>query len=151
VSPQFLSALRARGPEIQYRWRRLLRIEPVSGPLANPEALQYLIPQVWNQVLATVAKSSRTPVSLEKARAQLPACNCGKNPYRAFFLAAEQAITEAAVLLQADQPPPKRKPADVAELVFAVRSLARSEIDTFCGACTHRGKAHNCRFASAVS
>jgi hypothetical protein len=149
MSPEFLSALRTRGAEIQDRWRTLLRIEPVSGPLANPEALQYLIPHAWKQVLLAVGKPPRAALSLAAARAQLPACNCGNNPYRAFFIAAEQAITEAAVLLQADQPASKRKESDVAEIVFAVRSLARSEIDTFCGACTHRGKAHDCRFAVA--
>lgn len=148
MSPQFLAQLRARFEEVHPCWQTLLRAEPVSGPLANPEALQYYIPEAWNEILNAAAKP-HSPISLRTARAQLPACKCGHNPYRTFFLTAEQAVTEAAVLVQAAQAPAERAPADLAELIFAVRALARTNIDTFCGACVHRMTANNCRFVRA--
>lgn len=127
----------------------MLKIEPVSGPLANPDMLQYLVPEVFEQILAKAEQLSGRVVSLESARAQLPACGCGRNPYRAFFTAAEQAMTEAGVLAQAMMDERERDPADLARLVFAIRTLACDEIDTFCSACVHRGCAAGCRFAVA--
>jgi hypothetical protein len=123
----------------------------VTTPLANPEALQYLVPEIFTAVLERAAKTNRKAVTLEQARATLPACDCGNNPYRAFFLAAEQAITEAAVLIQTQQPMAARQPSDLAELIYAVRCAARAEIDAFCGACVHRGHAKNCRFSVAAA
>jgi hypothetical protein len=151
MTPEFLSHLRARSAGIQDRWRTLLHIEPVSGPLANPAALQYMIPEAWDRLLAGIEEPRRTPLSLRAARAPLPSCNCGNNPYRAFFIAGEQAVAEAAVLIQAEQPAAQRSPGDLAEVIFAVRSLARTDIDTFCSACAHKGKARNCRFPAPRS
>jgi hypothetical protein len=148
VTPEFLASVMACRASIEEHWRTLLNIEPVSGPLANPEALQYLIPQALNEIFTRASK--RKAATLESARAELPTCNCGHNPYRAFYLAGEQALTEAAVLLQAKQPPALRRESDLACLVFAARAAARSEIDAFCGACVHRGRAKHCRFATAA-
>lgn len=149
VTPEFLASFLSRRASIEEHWRTLLNIEPVSGPLANPEALQYLIPRALEEIFARAA-THRKAVTLETARAELPACNCGNNPYRAFYSAGEQALTEAAVLLQAKQPAAVRRESDLASLVFAARAAARDEIDAFCGACVHRGRAKNCRFATAA-
>ncbi|HVU35563.1 MAG TPA: hypothetical protein VHE61_19140 [Opitutaceae bacterium] len=151
MSREFLNAIAAHRAEIEHHWRTLLRIEPVTSPLANPETLRYLIPRTLTEILDRAAKINRKVVTLEQARAPVPACTCGNNPYRAYFRAAELAITEAGVLVQARLRPSVQQAADLAELVYAVRSLARAEIDTFCGACTHRGRAPNCRFAHAAS
>ena len=149
VTPEFLASVMAGRASIEEHWRTLLKIEPVSSPLANPEALQYLIPEALGEIF-TRAASKRKAMSLESARAELPAFNCGNNPYRAFYLAGEQALTEAAVLLQAQQQPALRRESDLAALVYATRVAARSEIDAFCGACVHRGRAKHCRFATAA-
>jgi hypothetical protein len=149
MTADFAEQLRAQAFAIQSRWRTLLHLEPVSGPLANPEAMQHLIPQAFAQIIALACKSRHPAMTLERARAELPDCGCGHNPYRAFFVAAEQALTEAAVLIQAAQPAARRTTADLAQLIFAVRMQARAEIDTFCSVCTHRDTAANCRFTVA--
>ena len=61
-------------------------------------------------------------------------------------MAGEQAFVEAAVLLQAESPPHDRRESDVAEVVRAVRTLARAEIENFCGVCTHHGAIAGCRY-----
>ena len=144
VTPERLRSLQARATSIRGRWEVLLRIEPVSGPLANPDALAYLIPHTLEQVFTLLAKPARTPVSMTAAKTQVPRCQCGHNPYLAYFLAAEQALVESSVLLEAELPPSERRHSDVAEVMLAVRRIARLEIDTFCGACVHYGVDVNC-------
>ena len=146
MHPDHLIDLRFRSPMIRERWEAFLRVEPVSNPLANPDALVHLIPETLNQILEALEKPSRAPVSIQAARAIVPDCDCGNNPYRAYFMAGEQALCETLVLLQAESPPDKRQQADLAELIFAVRKLAKTDIDTFCSACVHKGVAAKCRY-----
>jgi hypothetical protein len=122
----------------------------MSGPLANPDTLVYLIPDSLDDILAILAKESPAPQSSPRAKTHLPACNCGNNPYLAYFLAGEQALVEAVVLLQAALRPEQRHKSDVSEIILTMRQLARSEIDTFCGVCSDRGAARNCRQAVAA-
>lgn len=147
MTHEFLFRLRARQSAIEQQWRTLLAIEPVWTPLANPQTLQYLIPTMCHAIFEHAAKLSRSPSALATARAHLPDCNCGNNPYRAFFIAGEQALTEAAIVVQAQLAAELRKPRDLTALIYVIRGAARSEIDAFCGACVHRYKAANCRFA----
>lgn len=130
------------------QWETLLRVEPVSGPLANPDSLVHLIPSSLEKVFAALAKPSRTPHSLEEAKACVPSCTCGNNPYLAYFVAGEQAIVEAAILLETELTPAERHQFDLGSVMLAIRRLARSEIDTFCGVCDHRTVAEHCRHAS---
>lgn len=80
--------------------------------------------------------------------ALLPACDCGNNPYLVFYVAGEQALTEA--VLRARSGPasagPERATA-VKQVIHVVRGLALQEIDGFCGICMHRGRAAKCRHA----
>ncbi len=145
MSPERLRDLRTRSPVIRQRWETLLRVEPINGPLANPDALAHLIPQTLEQVFVLLAKQARAPISVMAAKACVPRCECGHNPYLAYFVAAEQALVEAVVLLEAELPAKDRRPGEVAEMMLAVRRLARREIDTFCGACVHRCVDAKCR------
>lgn len=151
MSPERVRELRARSASIRERWEALLRVEPVSGPLANPDALVHLIPETLDKVLALLAKPARVPVSIMAAKACVPKCECGHNPYLAYFLAAEQALVESAVLCQAELPATERRQGDVAEVMLAVRRLARLEIDTFCGACVDRCVDPKCRHLQEAS
>lgn len=149
MAPDLLQKLRARDSAIRERWETLLRIERVSGPLANPDALVHLIPDSLARVYKALAKRQihrgPEPTSLTK----LPACDCGNNPYLAYFVAGEQAIVESLVLLQAELPPEQRNNEDATDVIRAIRQLAGSEIDAFCGICVHRGTATQCRHALA--
>lgn len=145
MTPAVVRDLRACSPAIRFHWEALLRLEPVNSPLANPDALAHLIPHSLEEIFLRLGKYSRVPVSISAARAQLPNCECGNNPYRAYFVAGEQAVTEAFVLLQSELPAESRRSTDMAELIFAIRRLARSNIDAFCGVCVNRGTAPHCR------
>jgi hypothetical protein len=145
MTPAVVRDLRACLPAIRLHWEALLRLEPVDTPLANPDALAHLIPHSLEEIFLRLGKYSRVPVSISVARAQLPSCDCGNNPYRAYFIAGEQAVTEAFVLLQAELPAEDRRMSDMAEVIYAVRRLARSNIDAFCGVCVNRGIAPRCR------
>jgi hypothetical protein len=143
---ELFAQLRARKSAIEHHWRQLLAIEPVSSPLANPEALQYLIPETFDRIMNKADQLTGKPITAEKARAELPKCDCGNNPYRAFFIAGEQAVLEAAVMLQAEMNPKVRNVSAATVLLLAVHRIARTEIDTFCAACVRRGSTPNCRF-----
>lgn len=151
VTPERLRSLQSRDPAIRNRWEALLRIEPVSGPLANPDALAHLIPQTLEQIFVLLAKPPRAPVSVAAAKACVPRCECDHNPYLAYFLSAEQALVEAIVLLEAELTAGERRQSDVAEVMLAVRRIARLEIDTFCGACVHRCVDAKCRHLAGAA
>ncbi len=150
MAPDFVYLLRARSDAICAQWETLLRVEPVSGPLANPDSLVHLISDSLEKFFAALAKPTRASLSLAEAKACVPNCKCGNNPYLAYFVAGEQALVEAAILLQAELPPAERHPNDLSAVMLAVRRLARSEIDTFCGVCDHRTVAPQCRHAEST-
>ena len=152
MTPDLLQCLRARGAAIRHRWETLLRIEPVSSPLANPDALVHLIPASLDQIFQMLAvRRSHAVPSLATVRAyRLPPCDCGNNPYLAYFVAGEQALVETIVLLQSEMQLRQSKESDVAEIVRVVRQLTRDEIDAFCGICNHRGAASQCRHDTAA-
>ncbi len=147
-----LHQLQSRSAAIHVRWERLLRIEPVSGPLANPDALARLIPQTLAVVLEQLKEHVDSGLSLEGTKtARLPACDCGHNPYLAYFIAAEQAFVETLVLIQSELPAGQRHESDIAQLIHAVRTFGRDEIDTFCAICAHRCRDPKCRHRVATS
>jgi hypothetical protein len=151
MTPDLLQCLRANSAAIHVKWETLLRMEPVSGPLANPDALHRIIPETVAKILLSLAQTGGDRVSLlEEKSDRLPACDCGNNPYLTYYVAGERAFVEMAVLQQAKLPRGTRSESDIAELIRTVRALARTEIDLFCGICTHHGKAKHCRHAEGA-
>ena len=150
MTPGLLHDLRSRRTAIRMQWETLLRTEPVRGPLSNPDTLVFLIPESLDQIFSTLAKGPPTPPAKLPTQSQPLACDCGNNPYLAYFIAGEQALVEALVLLQAELLPDGSEKRDVSEIMLTVRQLARSEIDTFCSICVHRGTAPHCRHAVAA-
>lgn len=147
MTPELLTELRANTATLIQRWEALLRVERVTGPLANPDSLVHLIPDSLPKIFAALTRPTKGTMSFAHATAErLPACNCGNNPFLAYFVAGEQALVETVVLLQAKLPPSGNTESDVAKAILAMRALARNEIDTFCGVCTHRGCLNGCRF-----
>lgn len=146
MSPTLLQQLRAQSATIHVRWETLLRMEPVSGPLANPDALVRLIPESLARVFEQLDDQTTGELSLaELAGERLPGCDCGFNPFLAYYVAGERAFSEAVVLLQ-PVGTGRRNESDLAEVLRAVRRLAIDEIDTFCGLCAHRGGVLHCRY-----
>ncbi|HVU35988.1 MAG TPA: hypothetical protein VHE61_21280 [Opitutaceae bacterium] len=149
MTPEILQQLRDRATDVRARWEALLRIEPTSGPLANPDTLALLIPQTLAQLLHSLVHRPAIRMTLAAAHAiRPPGCGCGYNPFVAYYVAAEQALVETVILIQAGLPAAVRIESDVAEMVSAVRRTACAEIKTFCGICRHKGLVSDCLYPS---
>lgn len=129
--------LRGRRQETRARWEVLLRIERVNTPLANPDALVNLFNWTLDEVISKIGPGDT---------AVLPAggwaCECGRNPFVAYFKAAKQALMEALVLEQAETPllDPIDRDRAMAELRSAVDWVGQNEVAAFCALCTHRSE-----------
>jgi hypothetical protein len=136
-----LTELRSRKGEIRTRWAELLHVEPVSSPLANPDALIHLINwtlQDFFNVLGQLASRHRVIVADLADFKSL--CPCGRNPLLAYFVAGQQAVREALVLSQVSTVDldPLERDVSLHELDRAFNEVAHREIGSFCGICQHR-------------
>ena|ERR1700690_1154456 len=131
-----------RRGEIHRRWEALLRLERADTPLADPNTLVHLIDWTIDKVLFELGK--KRPRRAGDPRPSVGAlrgiCQCGRNPFYMHFLAGEQALLEALVLAQSQDPliDPVHRDTMVAELYAATSSIARFEIESFCSLCQHR-------------
>jgi len=142
MQESFVAALGTRRPQIRERWEALLRIERVNTPLANPNALVFMIDWTLDEVFAALRNPHgrrRTARSADVAAARAE-CPCGRNPLLAYFAAGEQALHEALVLMQAELPAldPVERDAAFAALTLTVREISRREIESFCAVCQYR-------------
>ena len=143
-----MQSVRRRRAAICKRWDVLLRLERVSSPLANPDTLVHLIPSTLDQILALAETPPHCDSTMTHAVGlKLPSCDCGNNPYLAFYIAGEQAIVEAVVWSQSESPDRARE-SEVASVISAARTYATDEIEAFCGMCMHRSRHHHCRYAA---
>lgn len=131
-------ALQKRRPQIRARWEALLRLERPQTPLGNPDTLVFMFDQTLDEVLAALPARSAGAVRPR------PECECHCNPMRVYFPALEQALLEALVLVQSEQPAlsADERVAAVAELCGTLRRLARREIAAFDGLCQQKARSH---------
>jgi hypothetical protein len=146
MQDELVRALRARRAEIHARWEALLRIEKVNTPLANPDALVFMIDWTLDECFATLRpphERRRNGKSADGNAVVRPDCPCGRNPLLAYFAAGEQAIEEALILEQARASAidPVARDDAFAELKLTVREIARREIEAFCSVCQYRSRA----------
>jgi len=141
MQESLVNALRFRSPHIRERWGALLHAEPVTTPLANPHALVHLID--WT--LYEIFQSLRSPAARRRFGRRIASAThgrecCGRNPLLAHFVAGEQAMREALILVQAATPSldPIERDASLEELNQVLRDVAQHEIEAFCGVCQHR-------------
>ena len=119
------------------RWEALLRANPPSSPLANPEILVFKIPETCDQVLErmTLATEGNYYGGIFE-----PNCGCGINPLLNYFSAGEKALEEAA--LRAIHTVPDMTMGDqrhaIEEMHQILRSLKVEEIALFCSVCQLR-------------
>ena len=140
---KILNALTSRRTETRARWETLLRIEGVNTPLANPDALVHLFDWTLDEVFLRFsgiesADSALWPTQL--IRGDPFACECGRNPFVAYFKAAKQALMEALVLEQSKMPrlDPIDRDLAAAELRQVIETIGQSEVEAFCALCVHR-------------
>jgi hypothetical protein len=137
---ELVQALLKRRAHICARWAALLHIERANSALAHPDTLIHLLDWTCDSIIH--ALEERTPLSI-KTTLSRPECPCGRNPYLYFFIASEQAWLEALVFIQFAIP--KLDPVDrdeaVAELLLVIRTLAQTEVESFCSVCQYRNEA----------
>jgi hypothetical protein len=135
-------ALEARKKEVHIRWKELLSTERANSPLANPDTLVYLIDTTFDSIIDSLLKPlvSKQEISLAYFRTVKAKCSCGKNPYLAYFVAAEQAFLEALINIQADSGPldPYIRDSTIKDLYSVIRTIALKEIEDFCSLCQLR-------------
>ena len=142
MQDSLVRALRAQRPQIRTRWEALLRIERANTPLANPDALVFMLDWTLDEMFTALGgphARRRIPRAVEGAAGKAH-CPCGRNPLLTYFAAGEQALDEALVLAQADLPAldPVVRDAAFAELTLVVREISRREIESFCAVCQYR-------------
>ena len=141
MQADLVSALRRQCPQIRARWKEILRAEPVSTPLANPDALVHLLDWSVEEIFRSLSMlASRRRTGHPEPPSDGPVCPCGRNPLLAYFAAGEQAVREALVLAQAAAAPldPRERDAALLELDEVLHMIAHREIEAFCGVCQHR-------------
>lgn len=130
-----LREFRARHLSIRTRWVDLLRAEPVSTPLALPDALVHLMDTTLETIFAGLARS----VAKQSQSSRLAVCTCGRNPYLTYFAAAEQALHEGLIFAQvACLVESTERDASLAELRTVLTLTSQQEIESFCSVCQFR-------------
>jgi hypothetical protein len=141
MQEDLVRALSARRRDIRVRWEALLRIERVNTPLANPEALVFMLDWTFDEIIAALQRPHH---GRRRATSAPAVCPCGRNPLLAYFAAGKQALVEALVLAQAEHASlePAVRDEALAELKHCVHELTRREIESFCSVCQFRSEAH---------
>lgn len=126
-----LSALQAYRPTLHRQWEARLRAAPVTSPLANPDALVYLMEWTLDQLFRELAASHA------RRQATRPPCPCGLNPLIAYFATARLSLHEALAVCAGGAPVNTR---DAEEMEQALETVARREIANFCALCLHNDR-----------
>lgn len=131
----FLRALLTQRAALRQRWEALLRAERVTSPLANPDALVYLMDWTLDRLFDEL----RTYNARRRGRnhRDAPPCPCGRNPLLTYFSTAEQAIVETLFLAEGELAllDTMERGASLDELKIAFHHVSRREIQSFCAVC----------------
>jgi hypothetical protein len=126
-----LSALQAYRPTLHRQWEARLRAAPVTSPLANPDALVYLMEWTLDQLFRELAAPHA------RRQTPRPPCPCGLNPLIAYFATARLSLHEALKVCAGAEPLNAR---DIEEMEQALETVARREIANFCALCLHNDR-----------
>lgn len=132
-------ALLTARPTLRQRWETLLRAERPTSPLANPDALVYLMDWTLDCLFEELRNAPSRRRRLSRGNTVEPApCRCGMNPLLAYFQSIERAggtllreIATAHAFTELEGEAARE------ELRLVVRNVARREIESFCAVCTH--------------
>ena len=148
----FLHALQTQRTSLRQRWEELLRAERVSSPMAQPDALVYLmdwtLDSLFNELKQPQYRRHRDRTGTGGPR---QGCVCGLNPLLGYFASGEQAIIE--VLFVSDGYlaglGATERSSSLEDLKQALNEVARREIDSFCAVCQSKTSAtHDCPSAA---
>lgn len=137
---QFLRQLLRLRPIVKTCWEVLLRDEPPSSALGNPDTLVFMMDGTLDAFYA--ALHSRMPQRWLALHPFLcgklnETCPCGRNPLLAYYLSGEQAVLAIAAqaLDKATAMPAAEQERLLAEVQVAFHYLAQRELQTFCDLC----------------
>jgi hypothetical protein len=124
--------LHAQRTPLKVEWRRRLRIEPTSTPLANPDTLVYLMDETLIQ-LESLVRARPAPRWLRLRKTHLgplrSLCPCGLNPLLAYFSTGVEALD---AVLSTDG---YLTGEEISTLCQGWHFLAQSEIEALCEGC----------------
>ncbi|MDX2187218.1 MAG: hypothetical protein SFV32_09820 [Opitutaceae bacterium] len=133
------SELQNLRPTLRQRWETLLRAQPPSSPLANPDSLVFLMTWTFDQFFAELRKAgtrrnARAKSGLPRCPDRRTPCACGMNPLLAYFQTAELALIETVLPLLA----PQQQERVLLDIKNALGNVSKREIEAFCSVCKHR-------------
>ena len=140
-----MTRLLAQRDQVKARWEGVLRLEKMTSPLANPDALVHLVDHTLDEFFAALpvewARQTSGAAGTDQACSTAPApCPCGRNPLIAYFSAGRQAVLEALVLGQVAMPDSAKAERDAAMQCVdrCYRDIERRELGLFCDLCQWR-------------
>ncbi len=135
-------------PMIKTCWEVLLRAEPPTSALGNPDTLVFMMDQTLNAFFT--ALRSPTPRHWLAHHPLLcgtldETCPCGRNPLLHYFVSGEEAVVAIAAKALGDQADLSTAEQDqlLAEVQLTFHYLAQHELQIFCDLC--RGKCARAR------
>ena len=147
MRPQFLQALGELRPMIKTCWEVLLRAEPATSPLGNPDTLVFMMDRTLDAFFAAIQSPAprrwlaRYPLL---CRPLNDSCPCARNPLLQYFVSGEQALLAIAGQALAEIAVGQEEKRVLSDVQLAFHYLAQYELQTFCDLC--RG---NCARAGA--
>ncbi len=134
IDTELIEQIIARRSDIKHRWRTLLGIEPVNSAMAHPEVLALMLDETLQRIFAALRSPRR-----RQAETKL-ACECGRNPFTAYFVAGRQALFEVLIEVQASMPSlsAAQRQSSLEKVKRAFEKVAHEEVDAFAAVCQHR-------------
>lgn len=118
-----------------------MRAERVTSGMANPDHLVYMMDWSLEQLLNELRQIQfRRQLGGSPPPNERQICDCGKNPFLAYYAAAEQAAIEVLFLAEEELSnlSSLERSASLDDLKRAVHAVARRDIEAFCAVCQSR-------------
>lgn len=136
---QFLQAFAKLRPMIKTCWEVLLRAEPATSPLGNPDTLVFMMDRTLDTFFTSILSPSprrwlaRHPLLCSSLN---DTCPCERNPLLRYFVSGEQALLAIAGQALTDAAAgPEEEDRILSELQLTFHYLAQHELQTFCDLC----------------
>jgi hypothetical protein len=133
MNDQTLVVLQARRDEIGAELIRLLRLERGNTALSRSETLAYLVGGTLDAVFSRLRRGR------SRSSYGQPQCQCGRNPYVRYYVAARQALLGALIDIQYSRPDLAafQRSDDIAQLDEAVCAVIGEYSEGFASLCQH--------------
>jgi hypothetical protein len=138
----FLQAFAELRPMVKTCWEVLLRAEPATSPLGNPDTLVFMMDRTLDAFFTSIQSPAprrwlaRYPLL---CRPLNDTCPCTRNPLLRYYVSGEHALLAIAGQTVTDMAVgPEEEARILSEVQLAFHYQAQYELQTFCDLC--RGK-----------